>query len=122
MEKVLGIGGVFFKAAIPRRRGLVQGKTRCAGRTGPNLRLLRVERTRRANGLVCLRRRHEILRRRPAPFMFNYGVRNLDAMLAQLRAVGVRVEEKVEEYDYGRFGWAYDPEGNRLELWEPKQS
>ena len=33
-----------------------------------------------------------------------------------------RVEEGVEEYDYGRFGWVYDPEGNRLELWEPKQS
>ena len=52
--------------------------------------------------------------------MLNYRVRNLDAMLAQLRAAGVKVEDRVEDYDYGRFGWATDPEGNRFELWEPK--
>jgi hypothetical protein len=32
------------------------------------------------------------------------------------------VEERVEDYDYGRFGWAIDPEGNRIELWEPRSS
>ncbi len=51
--------------------------------------------------------------------MVNYRVRDLDAMLAQLRASGVPVDEKIEEYDYGRFGWATDPEGNRFELWQP---
>jgi predicted enzyme related to lactoylglutathione lyase len=55
-----------------------------------------------------------------APFMFNYRVRNLDAMRAQLRAVGAWVDDRTEEYDYGRFGWASDPEGNRFELWEPR--
>jgi predicted enzyme related to lactoylglutathione lyase len=53
--------------------------------------------------------------------MVNYRVRNLDAMLAQLRAAGVPVEDKVEDYgDLGRFGWATDLEGNRFELWEPR--
>jgi predicted enzyme related to lactoylglutathione lyase len=52
-------------------------------------------------------------------FMVNYRVRDLDAMLAQLRAAGVDVDERVEEHEYGRFGWATDPEGNRLELWQP---
>lgn len=56
----------------------------------------------------------------PSPFMVNYRVGNLDAMLAQLRAAGAQVDEKVEDYDYGRFGWATDLEGNRFELWEPK--
>jgi hypothetical protein len=51
--------------------------------------------------------------------MLNYRVRNLDAMLAQLRAGGGVVEDRVEEYEYGRFGWAMDPEGNRFELWHP---
>ncbi|MCU0626098.1 MAG: VOC family protein [Gemmatimonadaceae bacterium] len=51
--------------------------------------------------------------------MINYRVANLDAMLAQLRAAGAQVDERVEAYDYGRFGWAHDPEGNRFELWEP---
>ena len=52
--------------------------------------------------------------------MINYRVTNLDAMLPQLRAVGVPVEDRIEEYEYGRFGWATDSEGNRIELWEPR--
>ena len=52
-------------------------------------------------------------------FMVNYIVDDLDAMRAQLRAGGVTVDDKVEESEYGRFGWAMDPEGNRFELWEP---
>ena len=51
--------------------------------------------------------------------MVNYRVRDLDAMLAQLRAAGVEVDDRVEEHEYGRFGWAADPEGNRFELWRP---
>ena len=55
----------------------------------------------------------------PAACMVNYRVRDLNAMLAQLRAAGVAVDEKVDESEYGRFGWATDPEGNRVELWQP---
>jgi catechol 2,3-dioxygenase-like lactoylglutathione lyase family enzyme len=55
----------------------------------------------------------------PKPFMFNFPVHDLDAMLAQLRAAGVEVDDRVEEYDFGRFGWFMDPERNRVELWEP---
>jgi len=52
--------------------------------------------------------------------MVNFTVRDLDAMLAQLRDAGVEVDERVEALDgVGRFGWAVDPEGNRFELWEP---
>jgi predicted enzyme related to lactoylglutathione lyase len=51
--------------------------------------------------------------------MVNYRVSDLDAMLAQLRKAGVPVEAKIEESELGRFGWATDPEGNRFELWEP---
>ena len=55
-----------------------------------------------------------------ASFMINYRVRDLDKMLAQLRAAGVPVDDKVEEMEgIGRFGHAMDPEGNRFELWEP---
>jgi predicted enzyme related to lactoylglutathione lyase len=55
------------------------------------------------------------------PFMINYRVADLDAMLAQLRAAGVEVADKVDETEFGRFGWAVDPEGNRIELWEPRR-
>jgi hypothetical protein len=52
-------------------------------------------------------------------FMMNYIVDDLDGMLASLRAAGAQVEERVEDSEYGRFGWVIDPEGNRIELWEP---
>lgn len=55
-----------------------------------------------------------------AGFMLNYIVDNLDETLKALREDGVQVDEKVEEYDYGKFGWIMDPDGNRIELWEPK--
>ena len=58
----------------------------------------------------------------PSPFMLNYRVRDLEAMLAQLRATGVEVDDRVEEMEFGRFGWAVDPEGNRFELWQPADS
>lgn len=54
-----------------------------------------------------------------APFMINYRVDDLHALLAALRREGVQVEEKVEESEYGKFGWIMDPEGNKVELWQP---
>ncbi len=54
-------------------------------------------------------------------WMLNYRVRDLDAMLAQLRAAGVEVDDKTSEDENGRFGWAVDPEGNRFELWQPRR-
>ena len=52
--------------------------------------------------------------------MLNYRVRDLDAMLAQLREAGVRIDDKREEEENGWFAWGYDPEGNRFELWQPR--
>jgi predicted enzyme related to lactoylglutathione lyase len=51
--------------------------------------------------------------------MINYRVRDVDAMLEQLRAAGVQVDPKIDESALGRFDWATDPEGNRFELWQP---
>jgi predicted enzyme related to lactoylglutathione lyase len=54
-----------------------------------------------------------------APFMINYQVENLDAVLEALKAEGVTIDPKREDHPYGRFAWIMDPEGNRIELWEP---
>jgi predicted enzyme related to lactoylglutathione lyase len=54
-----------------------------------------------------------------APFMVNYRVEDLHAVLAALRAEGCQVEDRAEESEYGKFGWVVDPEGNKIELWEP---
>jgi catechol 2,3-dioxygenase-like lactoylglutathione lyase family enzyme len=55
-----------------------------------------------------------------APFMLNYIVDDLDAILAKLANNGVRIDPKRDDYDYGRFAWIYDPDGNKIELWEPR--
>ncbi|MFM7295692.1 MAG: VOC family protein [Planctomycetota bacterium] len=52
-------------------------------------------------------------------FMINYRVDDLDAMVAMLRAKGCAVDEKTQDSEYGKFGWVMDPEGNRIELWQP---
>ncbi|HWX20474.1 MAG TPA: VOC family protein [Candidatus Binatia bacterium] len=54
-----------------------------------------------------------------SPFMLNYRVTNLGHLVEELRRKGVKIE-KVAQDDYGRFAWLSDPEGNRVELWEPK--
>lgn len=121
MEKVLGIGGVFFKARDPK--ALAAWYSEHLG--------LPVERDQTYGAFVSAAAGEQaVWSTFPAdttyfgsgstPFMFNYRVGNLDAMLAQLRAAGARVDKKVEDYGFGRFGWATDPEGNRFELWEPK--
>ena len=48
--------------------------------------------------------------------MINYRVDELDRFLAALEAEGVEIDPQGEEYDYGRFAWIMDPEGNRIEL------
>jgi predicted enzyme related to lactoylglutathione lyase len=53
------------------------------------------------------------------PAMLNFQVDDLDALLKKLTAAGVQVDPKQESYAYGKFGWITDPEGNRVELWEP---
>jgi predicted enzyme related to lactoylglutathione lyase len=54
-----------------------------------------------------------------AAFMVNYRVADLRALLEALRDEGCNVLDRVEESDYGKFGWVVDPEGNKVELWEP---
>ncbi len=52
-------------------------------------------------------------------FMMNFRVENLVELLSILKKEGVTVVGEIEEYEYGKFGWILDPEGNKLELWEP---
>jgi predicted enzyme related to lactoylglutathione lyase len=54
-----------------------------------------------------------------AAFMVNYRVADLQALVKALRDEGCNVLEKIDESEYGKFGWVIDPEGNKVELWEP---
>ena len=55
----------------------------------------------------------------PAPFMINYIVDDLDALLDRLKQEGVKIDEKRTNESYGRFAWIYDSDGNKIELWQP---
>lgn len=61
----------------------------------------------------------EYFGRKKQAYMINLIVDDLDLALANVKASGAQVLPEREDHDYGRFGWVIDPEGNRLELWEP---
>jgi catechol 2,3-dioxygenase-like lactoylglutathione lyase family enzyme len=54
-----------------------------------------------------------------SPFMVNYRVADLRRLLAAMRSEGCHVADKVDESEFGKFGWVVDPDGNKIELWEP---
>lgn len=54
-----------------------------------------------------------------ASFMINYRVEDLNAVLQALREEGCQVDDKIEVSEFGKFGWVHDPEGNKIELWQP---
>ena len=54
-----------------------------------------------------------------ASFMINYRVEDLLALVKTLKEEGCDVLDKIEESEYGKFAWVIDPEGNKLELWQP---
>jgi predicted enzyme related to lactoylglutathione lyase len=118
VERVVGIGGAFFRARDPERL-----RSWYAEHLGVELEDWGGQAFRASDGdqtvWAVFSAESEYFPRRQAS-MLNYRVRDLDAMLAQLRAGGVKVEEKVEDDPNGRFGWGVDPEGNRFELWEPR--
>ncbi|MFJ6482424.1 MULTISPECIES: VOC family protein [unclassified Streptomyces] len=116
MERVLGIGGYFVRAADPAALGAwyrdylgldadehglwQQG-------AGPTV-------------FAPFESETDYFGSRAQQTMLNFRVRDLDAMLAQLRAKGADVDEVTQDMEgVGRFGWVTDPAGNRVELWQP---
>ncbi len=123
MERVLGVGGIFFKSKDPAKLrdwyrehlGLPtdeHGETTFTAAHDPGAVLV----------WSPVPTDTKYFEPSQSPFMINFRVRDLHAMLAQLRAAGAQVDEKVQEEPYGKFGWVLDPEGNRIELWEPPAS
>ena len=56
-----------------------------------------------------------------APFMINYRVADLHGLVQALRSEGCNVLEKTDDSEFGKFGWVIDPEGNKVELWQPPE-
>ncbi len=124
MERVTGIGGIFFKAKDEQMlrswyREHLGIAVEAWGGTSFPWREAADPATAGSTVWSVFPARSTYFDPSTSPFMVNYRVRDLDAMLAQLRAAGIAVDDKIEESEFGRFGWATDPEGNRFELWQP---
>jgi predicted enzyme related to lactoylglutathione lyase len=122
-EKVTGIGGVFFKSRDPKELKRWYAEQLGVPLEHDNIAFTWTDPLHPAGegmtvlGMFAAESRY--FEPSKSPFMLNFRVRDLDAMLAQLRAAGVTVDDKVDDSEYGRFGWILDPDGNRVELWEP---
>jgi predicted enzyme related to lactoylglutathione lyase len=118
VKRVTGIGGIFFQAKDPGalrewyRRHLGIPVEAWGGAAFPWT-------TRGTTNWSIGEVGNEYYKDSTARFMVNYRVDDLHALVAALRAEGCNVDEKVDESEYGKFGWVTDPEGNRVELWEP---
>jgi predicted enzyme related to lactoylglutathione lyase len=116
MERVLGIGGYFLRAAD--RAALSEWYRDCLGLDADENGLWRPA----AGPTVFATFESETgyFGSRAQQTMLNFRVSDLDAMLAQLRARGADVAGETQDMEgVGRFGWVTDPEGNRVELWQP---
>ena len=123
MGRVTGLGGVFFKAADPQRLYAWYEEHLGLKREPGGVMFRWRDEQQDAPGMtVWALFKHDTayFAPSPAPFMLNYRVDDLNAMLERLRAAGVQVEKR-EDSEYGRFAWVMDPEGNRVELWEPPE-
>ncbi len=122
MQRVTGIGGIFFKASDPEALGawyrdhLGLDVSDWGGAIfnwgGPGS----------EKGMTiwsAFKRDSTYLGPETASFMINFRVADLHALLAALRAEGCNVEDRTDESEQGKFGWVIDPEGNKVELWEP---
>ena len=116
MERVLGIGGYFLRAADPAALGAWYRD--CLGLDADENGLWRQEAG--PTVFATFESDTDYFGSRAQQTMLNFRVRDLDAMLAQLRAKGADVAEETQDMEgVGRFGWVTDPEGNRVELWQP---
>ena len=122
MGRVTGLGGVFFKSDDPERLyAWYESHLGIKREEGGVMFHWRDKDTNEAGMTVWALFKKDTKYFDPgrAPFMINYRVDDLDALLTRLRAEGVTVDDRREDGQYGRFAWVMDPEGNRIELWEP---
>lgn len=122
-KKVTGVGGIFFKCKDPQQMkdwyadnlGLVTNEY------GSLFEFRNTHEPSKVNYLQWSPFKEDTTYFQPSEkaFMINYRVENLVELEKELRAQGVTICDKIEEYEYGKFLHIMDPEGNKIELWEP---
>jgi predicted enzyme related to lactoylglutathione lyase len=124
MKKVTGIGGIFFKSKDPKalkqwyadRLGFVIAEH---GSVTFNWKKTDAPEKEGTTVWSPFKESTEYFQPSQKDFMFNYIVEDLKSLMEELKKEGVEVAGEMQEFEYGKFAWILDPEGNKIELWEP---
>ncbi len=122
MKRVTGIGGIFFKSIDPKALGSWYKTHLGLDVTDWGGALFQWGGEGSEPGITVwspFAQDTNYMQPSAASFMINYRVEDLDALLAVLKSEGCNVIDKTESSEQGKFGWVVDPEGNKVELWEP---
>lgn len=121
--KILGIGGIFFKATDAAQSREWYGKHLGLTDKGQGAILPWRDKgdpqTERMTVWSVFPATTKYFDPGKASFMVNYIVDDMDALLERLEKEGVKIDPKRQDESYGRFAWIYDPDGNKIELWQP---
>lgn len=124
--KVTGIGGIFFFSENPKETKDWYGKNLglAIDEYGSPFEFRNANRPEEINYLMWspFKKGSEYFSPSKKEFMINYRVQNIEGLVDKLRENGVTIVDSIETYDYGKFVHIMDPEGNKLELWEPVDS
>ncbi len=124
MKRVTGIGGIFFKSRDPAALAAWYGKhlgVAVEAWGGAAFRWASPDNPSGTGTTIWSPFKDDTGYFLPstASFMVNFRVHDLHALLDQLRQEGCDVQDQVDESEHGKFGWVMDPEGNKIELWQP---
>jgi catechol 2,3-dioxygenase-like lactoylglutathione lyase family enzyme len=120
--RILGIGGIFFKSANQQQMREWYGKHLGLADKGGGVMMPWREKDNPEKERVTVWTVFPANTKYFEPsqaFMVNYIVDDLDALLERLQKEGVKIDPKRQNADYGLFAWIYDPDGNKIELWQP---
>jgi catechol 2,3-dioxygenase-like lactoylglutathione lyase family enzyme len=120
--RILGIGGIFFKSEHPgpMREWYAKNLGLSDQGGGATLQWRDKENPQQERTTVWSIFPASSKYFEPSQLMVNYIVDDLDALLDRLSKAGVKIDPKRQDEAYGRFAWIYDPDGNKIELWQPK--
>jgi len=124
--KVTGIGGIFFRTKDPDKTKKWYGENLglAISEYGSSFEFRNANRPDEINYLQWspFDEKTDYFDPSEKEFMINYRVQNIEGLVRQLREKGVTIVDKIERYEYGKFVHLMDPEGNKIELWEPIDS
>ena len=119
MEKVEGIGGFFFRAKDPKALAAWYETHLGVGLVPDAPEQIPWVQARGPTVFAPFAADTDYFNPSQKQFMQNFRVEDLDSLILKLKEEGVTLVGEPETYDYGKFGWILDPEGNKIELWQP---